>query len=83
MPPGVEIVDFSESEDEDENDEGGKFFASSTQKRVIEALQTCPWPNISMKKDTEGGRVSLFYLTLNRFKTFKEECLENSYASSV
>ena len=60
--PGVEIIDFSEDEDEDENDDciDEKFFASSPQKRVIEALQTCPWPNISMKKDTEGARVSLF-----------------------
>lgn len=56
--PGVEIVDFSEGEDDDCVEE--KFFASSPQKRVIEALQTCPWPNMSMKKDTEGGRVSLY-----------------------
>jgi len=58
---GVEIIDFSEDEDEDENDDciDEKFFASSPQKRVIEALQTCPWPNISMKKDTEGARASM------------------------
>ena len=56
--PGVEIVDFSEGEDDDCVEE--KFFASSPQKRVIEALQTCPWQNMSMKNDVEGGRVSLY-----------------------
>lgn len=44
---GFEIVDFSEDADNVGLEE--KLFASSSQGRVIEALQTCPWPNIQTK----------------------------------
>jgi len=58
---GIEIIDFSEEEGEDLGGEEmeEKFFAVSPQKRVIEALQTSPWPNIRMKKDKEDGRSSM------------------------
>ena len=52
---GVEIVDFSEDADNVGDEE--KLFASSAQGRVIEALQTCPWPNINTK-NTEHVRAS-------------------------
>lgn len=53
---GFEIVDFSEDADNVGVEE--KLFASSSQGRVIEALQTCPWPNIQTKKNTEHARDS-------------------------
>ena len=53
------MIDFSEDEGEDDSEEmEDKFFKMSPQKRVIEALQTSPWPNIKMKKDKEDRRVS-------------------------
>ena len=56
---GIEMIDFSEDEGEDDSEEmEDKFFKMSPQKRVIEALQTSPWPNIKMKKDKEDRRVS-------------------------
>ena len=61
FPPtfiGFEIVDFSEDADNVGVEE--KLFASSSQGRVIEALQTCPWPNIQTKKNTEHARVSSY-----------------------
>ena len=45
---GVEIVDLSDDDDdEDEGEvEGVTCFANSGPKRVIEALQTCPWNDL-------------------------------------
>eukprot|EP00095_Tigriopus_kingsejongensis_P004012 maker-scaffold5_size1054832-snap-gene-0.13 protein:Tk04012 transcript:maker-scaffold5_size1054832-snap-gene-0.13-mRNA-1 annotation:"alpha- and gamma-adaptin-binding protein p34-like" len=49
---GMEIIDLSEdlgdNEDEDEAEASG-IFAVTPQKRIIEALQTCPWPNMDTK----------------------------------
>merc|ERR550539_28541 len=53
------MIDFSEEDGEDDSEEmEEKFFVVSPQMRVIEALQTSPWPNIRMKKDKEDGRTS-------------------------
>ena len=44
---GVEIIDLSDDDDDDEGEvEGVTCFANSGPKRVIEALQTCPWNDL-------------------------------------
>ena len=45
---GVEIVDFSDDDDKDDDDDVGGVtcFASTGAKRVVEALQTCPWASL-------------------------------------
>jgi hypothetical protein len=45
---GVEVVDLSDDDDEGEV-EGVTCFADSGLKRVIEALQTCPWNDFKGK----------------------------------
>jgi len=44
---GIELIDFSEDDDEqDEDAENVTVFASNGRKRIIEALQTVMWPEI-------------------------------------
>ena len=51
---GIEIIDFSE----DNSDENAvEIFASSAQKRVIEALQTVMWPQFSDSKLEEDKQI--------------------------
>jgi len=44
---GVEIIDFSEDEEDDTTDtENIQIFASNSQKRIVEALQTVMWTEL-------------------------------------
>lgn len=45
---GIELIDFTE-DIWDEVEEGSTFFASTPEKRVLEALQSCSWSNMKMK----------------------------------
>ncbi len=49
---GIEIIDLSE-DDELQNEQNVSVFASSGQKRVLEALQTVMWPQLCHPE--EGG----------------------------
>jgi len=43
---GVEIIDFSEDEDDSADREDIQIFASNSQKRIVEALQTVMWTEL-------------------------------------
>ena len=42
----VELIDYSEDENEETSSENVAIFASSAQKRVVESLQTVMWPQL-------------------------------------
>jgi len=42
----VELIDYSEDENEETSTENVAIFASSAQKRVVESLQTVMWPQL-------------------------------------
>jgi len=43
---GVEIIDFSEDEEDSTDSENIQIFASNSQKRIVEALQTVMWTEL-------------------------------------
>ena len=52
---GIELIDFSEDDDDEQIDaENVTVFASNGRKRIIEALQTVMWPEICDTK-TDGN----------------------------
>ncbi len=48
---GAEIIDFSEADDEENEDDVSGLTCHNNygSKRVIEALQTCPWKDLECK----------------------------------
>ncbi|TRY63180.1 hypothetical protein TCAL_04011 [Tigriopus californicus] len=83
---GMEIIDLSEEfkEDDDDNDGTSGIFAKTPQKRIIEALQTCPWPNMNSRNGTpkrlenapnagQEPEMEDFEKLFAQFATFKEQ----------
>ena len=52
---GIELIDFSEDDEEQEDAENVTVFASNGRKRIIEALQTVMWPEICDTKTDENN----------------------------
>lgn len=67
---GVEIIDFSEDEiNEEEHEENVGIFASSSQKRIVEALQTVMWTQFSSASEENGQESTTTEREMDDFET--------------